>query len=76
MVLACRHMRSLQLLCTAGGNQARLNARTECKILEHSLKGGEAGRKHSCILRIYNNIITIKYIFKKKVFIKVLNNYK
>ena len=49
MVLACRHMRSLQLLCTASGNQAKLDARTECKILEHSLKGRvEAGRKHSC----------------------------
>ena len=37
MVLACSHSRSLQLL-------ARLDARTEFKILEHSLKGGvEAG---------------------------------
>jgi len=33
MVLACSHNRSLQLL-------ARLDARTEFKILEHSLKGG------------------------------------
>ena len=28
-------MASLQLLCTVGGNQARLDARTEFKILEH-----------------------------------------
>jgi hypothetical protein len=43
MVLACSHSRSLQLL-------ARLDARTEFKILEHSLKGGvEAGRAHHCI---------------------------
>ena len=28
-VLACSHSRSLQLLCTAGGNQAKLDARTE-----------------------------------------------
>jgi hypothetical protein len=42
MVLACGHSRSLQLL-------ARLAARTEFKILEHSLKGGvEAGRAHHC----------------------------
>ena len=42
MVLACSHSRSLQLL-------ARFNARTEFKILEHSLKGGvEAGRAHHC----------------------------
>ena len=42
MVLACSHSRSLQLL-------ARLDARTEFKILEHSLKGGvEAGRAHHC----------------------------
>src|SRR6266576_848797 len=42
MVLACSHSRSLQLL-------ARLDARTEFKILEPSLKGGvEAGRAHHC----------------------------
>ena len=49
-VLACSHSRSLQLLCTAGGNQAKSDARTEFKILERSLKGGvEAGRAQSCI---------------------------
>jgi len=40
MVLACSHSHSLQLLCTVGGNQARLDARTEFEILEASLKGG------------------------------------
>ena len=35
--------------CTAGGNQAKSDARTEFKILEPSLKGGvEAGRAHRC----------------------------
>src|SRR6266700_5733403 len=49
-VLACSHSRSLQLLCTAGGNQSKLDARTEFKILERSPKGGgEAGRAHHCI---------------------------
>ena len=33
MALACSHSRSLQLL-------ARLDARTEFEILEHSLEGG------------------------------------
>jgi hypothetical protein len=42
IVLACSHSRSLQLL-------ARLDARTEFKILEPSPKGGvEAGRAHHC----------------------------
>ena len=35
-----KHTASLQLLCTVGGNQARSDARSEFKILEHSLKGG------------------------------------
>jgi hypothetical protein len=49
-VLAAKHTASLQLLCTVGGNQARSDARTECKILELSLRGGvEAGRAHHCI---------------------------
>ena len=39
-VLAAKHTASLQLLCTVGGNQTRSDARTECKILELSLKGG------------------------------------
>ena len=48
-VLACSHSRSLQLLCTVGGSQARLDARTEFEILERSPKGGvEAGRAHHC----------------------------
>ena len=49
-VLAAKHTASLQLLCTVGGNQARLDARTEFKNLEPSPKGGvEAGRAHHCI---------------------------
>ena len=40
MVLACSHNRSLQLLCTVGGSQARLVARTEFKISQRSPKGG------------------------------------
>jgi hypothetical protein len=48
-VLAAKHTASLQLLCTVGGNQARLDARTEFKNLERSPKeGGEAGRAHHC----------------------------
>ena len=38
--LARSHSRSLQLLCTVGGSQARLDARTEFEILERSPKGG------------------------------------
>ena len=40
LALACRYMRSLRLLCTAGGNQARLDARIEFEILERLAKGG------------------------------------
>jgi len=36
-VLTAKHRRSLQLLCTVGGNQARLDARSEFEI---SPKGG------------------------------------
>src|SRR6266702_7086217 len=43
LVLAAKHTASLQLLCTAGGNHARVDARTECNILEHSPKGGGGG---------------------------------
>ena len=39
-VLAAKHTASLQLLCTAGGNQARLDARSEFEISQRSLKGG------------------------------------
>ena len=54
MVLACSHNRSLQLL-------ARLDARTEFKILEHSLKGGvEAGRAHHCTVRLPKELCTRK----------------
>ena len=45
-VLAAKHTASLQLLCTVGGNQARLDARTEFEILERSLKGGVEA--HGC----------------------------
>jgi len=38
-VLARSHSRSLQLLCTVGGNQARLDAHTEFEISQRSLKG-------------------------------------
>jgi len=50
-VLTAKHTASLQLLYTVGGNQARLDARTEFEILEPSLRGGvEASRAHHCIL--------------------------
>jgi len=38
-VLAAKYTASLQLLYTVSGNQARLDARTEFKILERSPKG-------------------------------------
>ena len=44
--LAAKHTASLQLLCTAGGNQARLDARNEfgrahhCRILRQGLEEG------------------------------------
>jgi len=47
-VLACSHSRSLQLLCTVGGGQARLDARTEFKISQRSRGGGEAGHAIDC----------------------------
>ena len=43
-VFACSHNRSLQLLCTVGGSQARLDARTEFKISQRS----PAGRANEC----------------------------
>jgi hypothetical protein len=55
-VLACSHRRSLRLLCTVGGDQARLDAYTEYKILERSLKGGEAGRAHHCSSGVSYNL--------------------
>ena len=39
-VLAAKHTASLQLLCTVGGSQARLDARTEFKISQRSPRGG------------------------------------
>ena len=44
-VLAVKHMASLQLLRTAGGNQAKLDARNE---FESRQRGGEAGRATDC----------------------------
>ena len=49
-VLIAKYTALLQLLCTVGGNQARLDARTKFEILELLAKGGvEAGHAHSCI---------------------------
>jgi hypothetical protein len=46
-VLAAKHTALLQLLYIASGNQARLDARSEFKISQRSLKrGGKAGRKY------------------------------
>ena len=47
--LVCSHNRSLQfyVLCTIGGNRARLDARTEFEISQRSPKG-EADRAHHC----------------------------
>ena len=44
-VLAAKHMASLQLLRTAGGNQAKLDARNE---FESRQRGGEVGRATGC----------------------------
>ena len=50
-VLAAKHTASLQLLCTVGGSQARLDARSEFEISQRSPKGGgEAGRAQGCIV--------------------------
>ena len=48
-VIAAKHTASLQLLCTVGDNQARLDVCTEFEISQRLLKGGEAGRAHHCI---------------------------
>jgi hypothetical protein len=37
-VLACSHSRSLQLLCTVGGNQAKLDARSEFESRQRGVK--------------------------------------
>jgi hypothetical protein len=55
-VLAAKHTASLQLLCTVGGSQARLDARTEFKISQRSPKGGgEAGREHHCRSSLFHH---------------------
>ena len=54
-------MRSLQLLYTVSGNQARLDARTEFENLEPSLRGGvEAGRTHHCSTMLCESAAKIK----------------
>ena len=53
-VLAAKHTASLQLLCTVGGNQARLDVRTEFKILEPSLKGGWKLVVHQAVVAATN----------------------
>jgi hypothetical protein len=62
------HTASLQLLCTVGGNQARLDARTECKILERSPKGGEAGHVHHCKVAVEDKRISFKVLATIKGF--------
>jgi hypothetical protein len=47
-VLVAKHTASLQLLCTAGSNLAKLDARTELK------GGGEASRATGCTTNIAN----------------------
>ena len=47
-VLTAKHGRSLRLLCTVGGDQAKLNGVQKSQL---ALRGGvEAGRKHSCMV--------------------------
>ena len=73
-VLAAKHTASLQLLCTVGGNQARLDVRTEFKILEPSLKGGvEAGRAPSCIFVGSNLQASVQRHLYEPVTLNVLN---
>ena len=45
MVLACSHRRSLRLLCTVGGNQAKLDARSEFKFLHIAVPFSKVLRK-------------------------------
>ena len=53
-VFAAKHTASLQLLCTVGGSQARLDARSEFEISQRSPKGGgEAGRANECTKLLY-----------------------
>ena len=83
-VLAAKHTASLQLLCTVGGNQARLDARTEFEILELSPKGGvEAGHAHSCMrgicfsalnkLGYYNMAYVYAFVYAKHILAPVLS---
>ena len=63
-LLAARHTASLQLLCTVGGSQATLDARTEFEISQRSPNGGggEAGRAHHCTTSYSDlNPIPVKY---------------
>ena len=61
-VLAAKHTASLQLLYTVGGNQARSDARTECKILEPSLRGGWKLVVHIAVpCRIRGAVEAVKY---------------
>ena len=62
-VLAANHTTSLQLLCTVGGSQATLDARTEFEISQRSPNGGgEAGRAHHCTTSYSDlNPIPVKY---------------
>jgi hypothetical protein len=43
-VLTAKHGRSLRLLCTVGGDQAKLNG-----VQKSQLAWGEAGREQSCM---------------------------
>jgi hypothetical protein len=49
-VLACSHSRSLQLLRTVGGNQAKLDARNEFESRQRG--GDEAGRATGCTIKV------------------------
>ena len=52
-------MRSLQLLCTVGGNQTRSDARSEFDILEPSPKGGVKLVVHIAVSTSYPHTIAI-----------------
>jgi len=46
-VLTAKHGRSLRLLCTVGGNQAKLNGVQKSQL---PWRGVEAGREQSCMV--------------------------
>ena len=53
------------MLYTVGGNQAKLDTRTEFKILERLLKGGvEAGYAYSCTIIFNHNIINKYFLYR------------